>query len=549
MLIEIRSDKFRTNQIEFHAGLNVILGDTNATNSIGKSTMLMVIDFAFGGGDLLEHNSDVVQELGHHDYRFAFRFEDEVHRFCRDTSQPHIVYNCGPDFELGSPMSLDDYTSFLRAAYAVELPDLSFRNLVGLYTRVWGKENDNPSKPLHIVPNKSGEECVDTLIKTFDRYAALRSIDQQLRSTDKELNAWNSAKSQRVIPIVKKKGYDENQKTIATLESELSDIRQNLARYTANVSEVVNRELLELKAEKDRLLALRLTLSSRLQRVQGNLRGNRGVRSESFQELVRFFPTIDEGRLSRVGDFHSGVARILRSELDASQTELEEEIASIDAELAPLDQRMGQSLNTVEAPVALVDRVADVATKIKGAREENGRYEHESELRASLTQLKAQLKSEKESILIVLEKTINDGMRRIMNERFGPERKSPFLELRERGYRFEVDEDTGTGVAYAGLVLFDLTIFLLTRLPILVHDTFIFKNIENDAVSRLLPVYLETEKQSFIALDEIEKYGAETVDILVKHRVLQLDTKSLLYIKDWRSRPNTAGDKEEDASR
>ena len=111
MLIEIRSEKFRTNQIEFHAGLNVILGDTNATNSIGKSTMLMVIDFAFGGGDLLEHNSDIVQELGHHDYRFAFQFEDEVHRFCRDTSQPQVVFKCGPDFELGAPMSLDDYTS------------------------------------------------------------------------------------------------------------------------------------------------------------------------------------------------------------------------------------------------------------------------------------------------------------------------------------------------------------------------------------------------------------------------------------------------------
>ena len=75
-----------------------------------------------------------------------------------------------------------------------------------------------------------------------------------------------------------------------------------------------------------------------------------------------------------------------------------------------------------------------------------------------------------------------------MTERFGPERKSPYLRLRERSYSFEVEEDTGTGVAYTGLVLFDLTIFLLTRLPILVHDTVIFKNIENDSVSRILPV-------------------------------------------------------------
>ena len=536
MLIEIRSQKFRTGVVSFHSGLNVILGDANATNSIGKSTMLMVIDFAFGGKDLLLHNDDVVKELGHHEYFFTFQFADEVYRFCRDTSQPDTVYPCGIEFELGPPMTLEAYTAFLRQAYGVELPDLSFRMLVGLYTRVWGKENLDPSMPLHIIPSKSGEECVDNLIKTFDRYATIRDIALNLDGTENELKAWGAAKTHRVIPVIQKKGYDENQTSIATLESELSDIRVNLARYTANVSEVVNRELLELKEQKDRLLALRLTLASRLQRVQNNLRGSRAVRSENFQELVRYFPAIDQDRLARVGEFHTGVARILHSELGASQTQLEEQLAVIDQELASIDERMARSLNTVEAPTALVDRVAEVATKIKSAREENGRYEHEVELRAEMKRLKERLQTEKEMILVVIEKTINDGMRRIMTERFGPERKSPYLQLRERSYSFEVEEDTGTGVAYTGLVLFDLTIFLLTRLPILVHDTVIFKNIENDSVSRLLPVYLETEKQSFIALDEIDKYGPETTALLIEHRVLQLDTKNLLYIKDWRSK-------------
>ena len=427
MLIEIRSLKFRTGVVSFHSGLNVILGDTNATNSIGKSTMLMVVDFAFGGRDLLEHNDDIVKELGHHEYFFTFQFDQELHRFCRDTSQPDTVYPCGPHFELGPPMTLEAYTAFLRQAYLVKLPDLSFRTLVGLYTRVWGKENLDPSKPLHIVPNKSGEECVDNLIKTFDRYAAIRDIG--LSSTARErIKGLGAAKSHRVIPSIKKKGYEENQKSIATLESELSDIRVNLARYTANVSEVVNRELLELKEQKDGLLALRLTLASRLQRVQNNLRGNRAVRSENFQELVRFFPAIDQDRLARVGGFHTGVARILRSELDASQTQLEEQLAEIDQELASLDERMARSLNTVEAPTALVDRVADVATKMKSAREENGRYEHEAELRAEIKRLKNLLRRRKKRYLVVIEKTINDGMRRIMTERFGPERRVPTLD-------------------------------------------------------------------------------------------------------------------------
>lgn len=66
MLREIRCEKFRTGVVTFHPGLNVVLGDENATNSIGKSTLLMLVDFVFGGSTLLEWNQDVVAELGHH---------------------------------------------------------------------------------------------------------------------------------------------------------------------------------------------------------------------------------------------------------------------------------------------------------------------------------------------------------------------------------------------------------------------------------------------------------------------------------------------------
>lgn len=536
MLIEIRSQKFRNGRVPFHAGLNVILGDTNATNSIGKSTMLMVIDFAFGGKDLLQHNSDVVIELSHHDYFFTFQFGQEVYRFCRDTGQPDTVYPCDEEFKLGQPFPLEKYTAFLRQAYQVELPDLSFRSLVGLYTRVWGKENLDPARPLNIVPSKSGEDCVDDLIKTFDRYASIRELSAQLDSAEKSLKAWSAAKNYKIIPAIKKRVYEDNQKRITALESELDDIKTNLARYTTNVSEVVNRELLELKEEKDRLLAIRLTVQSRLQRVQGNLRESRFIKSENFNELAIYFPMIDQARLAKVEDFHTGVAQLLRSELSDSEAQLRRELDGIDAKLREIDGLMAKSLNSVEAPTAIVDRVFDVAARIKSAREENDRYDHEGKMRAEVKDLKGSLHVEKDTILAIVEKSINDGMRRIMTEQFGPDRKSPYLKLREKGYTFEVEEDTGTGVAYTGLVLFDLTVFLSTKLPILVHDTVVFKNIENDSVARLLPVYMKTSKQSFVALDEIEKYGGETFSLLMQHHVLQLDDNNVLYIKDWRNK-------------
>lgn len=75
MLIEISCSKFKTPKhpkeaISFHPGLNVVLGNKNGANSIGKSTMLLIIDFAFGGSSYVK--SDAVIELGNHEIFWLF---------------------------------------------------------------------------------------------------------------------------------------------------------------------------------------------------------------------------------------------------------------------------------------------------------------------------------------------------------------------------------------------------------------------------------------------------------------------------------------------
>ena len=45
MLKKISCNIFLQKEIVFHEGLNAIVGDDIASNSIGKSTMLMIIDF------------------------------------------------------------------------------------------------------------------------------------------------------------------------------------------------------------------------------------------------------------------------------------------------------------------------------------------------------------------------------------------------------------------------------------------------------------------------------------------------------------------------
>ncbi|WP_234300362.1 DUF2326 domain-containing protein [Rahnella aceris] len=98
-------------------------------------------------------------------------------------------------------------------------------------------------------------------------------------------------------------------------------------------------------------------------------------------------------------------------------------------------------------------------------------------------------------------------------------------------------EDTGTGKSYAGLVGFDLAMLSLTKLPFLIHDSVIYKNIEVAATRNILRILSAVKKkQIFLAFDEATKFGSNSEKILISHTRLKLSDDVLLYIKDWREK-------------
>ena len=106
--------------------------------------------------------------------------------------------------------------------------------------------------------------------------------------------------------------------------------------------------------------------------------------------------------------------------------------------------------------------------------------------------------------------------------------------MKDNNYKYEVFEDTGTGKAYANLLVLDLSLLSITSLPFVIHDSFLFKNIENDAVTNLIKIYEESSKQTFISIDEIRKYGDMATKSLSKNHIVKLSDDKVLYIKDWR---------------
>jgi len=167
MLVEIRCDKFISNgeqrpPIRFHSGLNTVLGSESGSNSIGKSTFLMIVDFAFGGDDYVLKSTDVQNNVGPHIIQFAFRFGNQTFFFSRDTIDHTHVSPCDESYTPipDKAMTREDFRAFLFEKYAINLPHISFRDVVGRYFRIYGRENLDEKRPLATAKNEAPKAAV-----------------------------------------------------------------------------------------------------------------------------------------------------------------------------------------------------------------------------------------------------------------------------------------------------------------------------------------------------------------------------------------------------
>lgn len=139
MLKEIQCPLFNRAKITFHQGLNIILGDDDAKNSIGKSTALMIIDFVHGGDSFLKDEAGAIKTLGHHYYNFSFVFAKQNYFFSRSTDASDVVYTCNNMYTRLDTLPVEDYRRKLKAFYGLTSLESSFRSIVSPFARIWRK--------------------------------------------------------------------------------------------------------------------------------------------------------------------------------------------------------------------------------------------------------------------------------------------------------------------------------------------------------------------------------------------------------------------------
>ncbi|KGP71499.1 DUF2326 domain-containing protein [Pontibacillus yanchengensis] len=535
MLIRIKSKIFQEEMIKFHEGLNVVLGDNKGSNSIGKSTLLMIVDFVFGGNTYITHNKDMVDKLGDHDFLFTFKFNDTEYNFIRGTDAPEVVFESNGSYERLDDMKVGEFRNRLEELYKLDFKHITFRSAVSTFSRVWGKNNYDVKKPLHNFPNQGFKETVSNLIKTFQRYDEIAKQDKELKTLEKQKSVLNKAGNFKFIPKITKRKYEKNIKEIDRLNKEIEKVGHKAQSPSINVGEIVSDELIKIREEKNKLLDEREYFKSRLNRTNKTIKKSSDA---GFENLVEFFPNVNLEKLNNIESFHNGIRSILSNELKSARQELRKRIGELDEEIKELNDKQDQLLNPDEELTVFIDKLIEYTSEIKNLQLENEYYHKLSVVKSDLTKKEEDLDEIKTKIITQIENDVNEKINEINDLVHGVKRTAPQLDLSYTSYEYKIFDNTGTGKAYSNLLIFDLAILRLTRMPFIIHDSFLFKNIEKDAVEQVIDYYDSMSKQVFIAIDLINMYNKQTQETLQKNKVIQLSEDKLLTTLDWRDSSN-----------
>lgn len=522
MLLEIYCEKFKQKRINFKNGLNVILGTSQGDNSIGKSTFLLVIDFVLGG-DTYSNSNDIIRNVGEHDIFFTFSDNNTNLYFARNNINSNVIWKCDNNYNKLSQMDIAEYREWLRSYYKMELPSLSFRDSVGRYSRIYGKDNYNEKRPLQYSAKENDKKTIYALLKLFNQYLPIQQIEIQATHSSEALKAFKKAQILSYIENIGKRDYDRNNKELALLEKELKDLAEKLDSGLIDLDSVITEQALEIKTNLSKARRLRGSILSRLDTINENLNYKFSINENSFVELKKYFPNVNLEELEKIERFHSLISEIFKEEIKEQKNQLNKDLIKYNTLINELEEKLKSLIKNPNLSKNILQKHSELLKKIEKIRKENSTFEKLEQLKKQKEQDEARLTAIESEQLSILSNSINIEMSKINDYVYSGEFNAPIINFENGNYTFITPNDTGTGIAYKGLIVFDLAIMNLTQLPILIHDSIILKQISDEAIEKLLELYISKQnKQIFIALDKADSYTEKSKLILSENKVLAL---------------------------
>ena len=538
MLVEISCDKFidagsARPPIAFSKGLNVVLGTETGTNSIGKSTFLLILDFVFGGEDYLTKASDVHSHVGRHVIKFVFEFGGVRFNFSRDTQEPNAVKVYDVEWSEQDTWSLNNYRQFLKEKYLIRQEDVSFREAVSRYIRVYQRENLDEKHPLSLFRGEPEKTAVYELLKLFGAYEKLRDIVEAVDRAAEEYSLYTkSIKHDFVSAMTTKTEFKKSESRLEVLRAEQAEFEDPEKLKGKSAEELV--KVANLKSKLQILRAQKSRAENKRDRIIVNRNWEPGQATGNFDALKEFFPSVAIRKVADIENFHRELARILKTEFESEYSDVCNKIQDLDRDI----QSVETELNELDAPAGVSPRMlktyAEKDREIKDIEERRENYTRKVEMKEGLDTLRKQLEERERTVRVEVQQAVSSKMEEKNDVIYDGKRKAPYLILEKAGYSFATPDDTGTGTAYKSLLVYDLSVLELTNLPFLIHDSVLLKQIADAPIEKILKLYQAAGKQIFISLDKANSYSKEADRILTECARIRLASGShSLFGRSW----------------
>ena len=538
MLKEIQCPLFNHARISFHQGLNIILGDDDAKNSIGKSTALMVIDFAQGGNSFVEDEAGAIKALGHHHYNFSFVFAGKPYFFSRSTDASDVVHVCNKDYARLRELPVEDFRRTLKELYGLSSLESSFRSVVSPFARIWRKGGLEPDQPFIATPKEPSGTAIGRLIDLFDRSSDIAAEKKVIDEQKERKKLITGSMNAKIIPNIKKAQYVLNTKTIAENAVQIEQVKNGFSGALNAYEALFDESLRSMQQRKNELTYLRSELQGKVNRLQREISGITPRLVANIALVTEFFPTVNVARLEQVEAFHQKIGSIVKKELKDEHAAAQLEESALTNEIISLELQIQTALKSKGMPDDLFKRIFDLKEITDKATEENKHFEQKAQLEDAIKISGHRLDEIYSKIFLEIEAKINLKLKAFNKVVYGPARNSSELRIKSaNSFSFSSPDDTGTGKSYAGLIGFDMAMLSLTRLPFVMHDSVVYKNIEVAATKKILRILAAIKaKQIFLSFDEAKKFGFRAEQLINKFTVLKLSHNDLLYNKDWRDK-------------
>ena len=537
MLIEVQCDKFIKNgqirePIRFHAGLNAVLGDDNGSNSIGKSTFLMILDFVFGGSDYVKKCTDVQENVKTHTINFAFEFDGQKYYFSRNTTEYNKVIPCDADYkplEDHAPITVQQYWEFLCEHYGLTAEGITWRSAVGRFIRVYKRDTLDEERPLRSSKDEKTADAIKNYMRLFDRYAAVEAQIKQAAEAEDEKEAFRKTTQtyNHVRAAKSEKERAENEERIIVLEQSERELAENSNQGLLDLDSMTARRLTELTEQLINYRRQKARVQTQLNAIRRDMTEQKKGFKRTFTDLERFFPGEEFRTLEDIERFHQKLAKILADEFAETEKDLATTFVLLNNEIVRIQEQITEIKNVPNVSQAILREFARITTELNNLREANQNYDELERLKKVAADYAETRDAVIHDQLLAIESAINQAMREISFAILkDATHLPPVLRLEKLGkYTFNTPNDGGTGAQYRGLITFDLANMEVAPVPFVVHDSVLLKNIERPVFSEIMRVYASMEakrKQVFLAYDTLDSYGDETRSLLEANAVLEL---------------------------